>query len=102
MAIVLALIIGLASTLTVSSSAAAQSAERRWNYSPATGVLFNNPNGTKAGTSRIMRHLIKSINSAPRRSIIKMAVSFEKGTGPGYLKSSSSVSSCNSCCFLKK
>ena len=74
MAIVLALIIGLASTLTVSSSAAAQSAERRWNYSPATGVLFNNPNGTKAGKSRIMRHLIKSINSAPRRSIIKMAV----------------------------
>ncbi len=46
----------------------------RGNYTPVTGATFNDPTGGVWARGRIINHIIKTINSAPPHSVIKMAV----------------------------
>jgi phosphatidylserine/phosphatidylglycerophosphate/cardiolipin synthase-like enzyme len=48
-------------------------------YTPAPGPIFNNPTGNIAARSKILHHIVGSINSAPRFSTIQMAAySFDR------------------------
>ncbi|MCY7395191.1 MAG: phospholipase D-like domain-containing protein [Nocardioides sp.] len=42
-------------------------------YTPDPGVTFNNPLGTKPAQHRILDHVLKSVDSAPRGSAIRFA-----------------------------
>ena len=44
------------------------------NYTPVAGAVFNDPTGGKWARGRIINHIIKTINSAPPGSTIRMAV----------------------------
>ena len=44
------------------------------NYSPQTGATFNDPTGGVWAKGRIINHIVKTINSTPPRSVIRMAV----------------------------
>jgi phosphatidylserine/phosphatidylglycerophosphate/cardiolipin synthase-like enzyme len=44
------------------------------NYSPQTGATFNDPTGGVWAKGRIINHIVKTINSSPPRSVIRMAV----------------------------
>src|SRR5687768_7743297 len=42
-------------------------------YTPAPGPIFNNPRGNTAAKDRIITHLVRTIGSAPRYSVIRIA-----------------------------
>lgn len=57
----------------------AQAADRKQptppaSYTPVTSVMFNNPLGSVAEQRVLVNHIIATINSAPRNSLIRMAV----------------------------
>ncbi len=64
----------LVSALLLVGSASAASA-----YTPEPGALFNNPRGDKEAQNRLAVKLRKTIESAPRNSVIRIAVySFDR------------------------
>jgi phosphatidylserine/phosphatidylglycerophosphate/cardiolipin synthase-like enzyme len=42
-------------------------------YTPEQGAVFNNPRGSTASKDRIITHLVKTIDSTPRYSVIRIA-----------------------------
>ena len=44
------------------------------HYTPRTGALFNNPLGREAQQRTLFRHIIRTINSVPRKGTIRIAV----------------------------
>ena len=63
----------LASTFLVGPATAAG------KYTPKTGVVFNNPM-VPGGANRIVNHVRKTIDAAPRNSVIRIAAySFDRG-----------------------
>lgn len=44
------------------------------HYTPVTGVKFNNPLGNERAQRRLFRHIIRTVNSVPARSVIRFAV----------------------------
>jgi hypothetical protein len=42
-------------------------------YTPQPGPIFNNPMGDRADKDRILRHLVRTIASTPRNSVIRIA-----------------------------
>jgi phosphatidylserine/phosphatidylglycerophosphate/cardiolipin synthase-like enzyme len=52
----------------VTTLAAAASA-----YTPASGPIFNNPRGNTAAKDRIINHIVSTINSTPKYSVIRIA-----------------------------
>jgi phosphatidylserine/phosphatidylglycerophosphate/cardiolipin synthase-like enzyme len=42
-------------------------------YTPDSGALFNNPRGSAVAKDRILTHIVKTIDSTPRNSQIKIA-----------------------------
>ena len=43
------------------------------SYSPQTGALFNNPDGTSAEQLALLNHITNAIDSVPENSIIRIA-----------------------------
>ena len=55
----------------------AQAADPPLSYTPKTGALFNDPNGTDDQQLALMDPIVKSVNSVPAGSIIRfIAYSF--------------------------
>lgn len=44
------------------------------DFSPGNGVVFNDPNGSKADQLRIIKHIDRAIDAAPKGSTIRMAL----------------------------
>jgi phosphatidylserine/phosphatidylglycerophosphate/cardiolipin synthase-like enzyme len=57
-----------ASLVLVTTFAGAASA-----YTPEPGPIFNNPRGNTAAKDRIIKHLVDTINSTPKYSVIRIA-----------------------------
>ena len=49
------------------------SATAAFAYTPEQGAIFNNPRGSTASKDRIITHLVKTIDSTPRYSVIRIA-----------------------------
>jgi phosphatidylserine/phosphatidylglycerophosphate/cardiolipin synthase-like enzyme len=61
--------------LVVSAPSAAKDAGPALDeYTPVTGVMFNDPTGDDLAKNRLITHIIRTINSTPSGSSIKMAV----------------------------
>jgi len=70
----LALVLGvLAATVSTSPSGTAGAAEPVVGFSPTSGVLFNNPDGTFAQQMLLLDELGRSIDAAPPGSVIRIA-----------------------------
>ena len=69
-----ALVAGLAATVGAAPATAAPAAAATPdNYTPTPGVRFNNPLGSEDSRRNIIRHLIRTINSVPKKEEIHIA-----------------------------
>lgn len=71
----LALLLAAMTVLSVAPPAQAGApAVASAGFSPRTGVIFNNPDGTAAQRQNILDYVGRSVDSAPRGSVIRIAV----------------------------
>ncbi|HEU5038825.1 MAG TPA: phospholipase D-like domain-containing protein [Nocardioides sp.] len=78
----LALVVGLvAGLLVLPVSADAGTGQRIQHYVPPSGPSFNNPIGTPQQQRKLLQQVIRTVNSTPPGSTIRMAV-FSFGDGP--------------------
>ena len=81
---VVALVV-LAASLSIAPAAAAP-APAPGGYTPTTRAMFNNPLGSELAQRRLVRHLVRSVDSTPRGGTIRWAVySFADGAAADAL-----------------
>lgn len=68
-----AVLVTAALVLGVSASVGSPATATPDNYTPAEGVRFNNPLAGEESRRNIIRHLIRTINSVPKRESIRIA-----------------------------
>ena len=59
---------------TAPTARAAKSTAALGTYTPVTGATFNDPTSGKWARGRIINHIVKTIDSSPAKSTIRMAV----------------------------